>query len=301
MLEKVRLFFKERSFLEVDCPLISSSASVDAHIDLIPCRDSQGETRYLHSSPEYGMKRLLSEGIGNIYQLSHVFRQGEYGQKHNPEFMMAEWYSLDLSFEQLIEQTLDFIRVFLGPLPSSTLSYRQALKQYVNIDYVHTSPEKLVEFLKEQHVEIYPNIIEEGKDALLNLLLALYVEPYLGKGELTTLAYYPSTQAALAQTKQFGEETVAERFEVYYNGVELANGYHELADPDEQLKRFEEANQHRLRLNKQTLPIDYNFINALKMGLPECCGVAVGFDRLLMLRNGVKNISQVIPFDWSNA
>ncbi len=264
MLDKARSFFRERQVREVDCPLISSSASVDLHIDLIPCLDAAGQWRYLHSSPEYGMKRLLAQGMGDIYQLAHVFRQGEYGSRHNPEFMMAEWYRTGFSFQQMIEETLDFIRLFVGPLPSQTISYREAFERYAGIDYVHASREALLAYLEERSVAVYDGILEEGKDALLNQILGTFIEPQLGQNELCALAYYPSTQAALAKTVRRDDgEAVAERFEVYYKGVELANGYHELTDHEEQHRRFEEANVGRRKLKKETLPIDFNFLKAI--------------------------------------
>lgn len=301
MLDSARAFFKTRGILEVDCPLVSASASVDAHIDLIPAIDAMGHTRYLHSSPEYGMKRLLAEGMGDIYQLSHVFRQGEYGVKHNPEFMMAEWYRLEKSFEFLIEETIEFIRLFVGNIPWSLISYRDVFQKYAGIDYLHATEEDLLLFLKENQIETYDTVVAEGKDALLNLILGTLIEPNLGRDELCALAYYPSSQAALAKTKWHGEEKVAERFEVYFRGIELSNGYHELADAEEQRQRLIEANAARKGMGKEALPIDENFLEALKKGLPDCCGVAVGFDRLMMLRHGVKNIKEVIPFDWLNA
>ena len=301
MLARVRSFFNEKRVVEVDCPLVSSSASVDAHIDLIPCLDPSGSYRYLHSSPEYGMKRLLSEGMGDIYQLAHVFRQGDVGRKHNPEFLMAEWYRVGVSFSRMIEETLEFMRLFLGDLPASFISYREALKTYTGIDYVHATPEELFNYIKANQVETYTGLLEEGKDALLNLILGLFVEPHLGKNELTALTHYPSTQAALAQTKKIKDETVAERFEIYYQGVELANGYHELAKAGEQRLRLEEANNQRLNMGKEALPIDENFLKALEKGLPDCCGVAVGVDRLMMLRHKAETISDVIPFNWAQA
>lgn len=301
MLTKARAFFSERGVIEVDCPIISKAASVDAHIDLIPAIDAHGEKRYLHSSPEYAMKRLLAEGIGDCFQLSHVFRQGEYGVKHNPEFMMAEWYRVGMDFKDLIEETIDFIRLFVGPLPYELISYREAILRHTGLDYVNSSNEQLLDYLKSNNVEVYDNILEEGKDALLNLILGIFVEPHLGKGRLCALAYYPSSQAALAKTVQINDEHAAERFEVYLNGIELCNGYHELADASEQTQRLVEANKARQNMNKDILPIDHNFLKALEKGLPDCCGVAVGFDRLMMLRHATSNIADVIPFDWNSA
>ena len=301
MLATARSFFKERGVFEVDCPIITSGASIDAHIDLIPATYSHKEIRYLHSSPEYGMKRLLAEGMGDIYQLSHVFRDGECGFKHNPEFMMAEWYRIGLSFHQMIEETIDFVRLFLGNLPSTVISYREVFQRYAGFDYLKISEGQLINFLQENHIDPYPGILEEGKDALLNLILGSFIEPQLGKEEICALAYYPSSQAALAQIKMHGEELVAERFELYYQGIELSNGYHELVDSKEQRERFISANQERVKLSKKALPIDEYFLKALEKGLPDCCGVAVGFDRLMMLRHKTSHISDVIPFGWASA
>lgn len=300
MFAKARAFFHDRAILEVDCPLITKGACVDAHIDLIPVEAADG-TRYLHSSPEYGMKRLIAEGLGNIYQLNHVFRQGEESPKHNPEFAMAEWYRLDLDFLAMIEETLDFIRLFLGDLPSSLITYRGAFQRYVDIDYVAASCKELKELLISRGCAPYQGIEEEGKDALLNLILGSFIEPHLGKDELCVLAYYPSSQAALAKTVVVEGEAVAERFEIYYKGMELANGYHELTCEREQRRRLEEANRERKSLGKSMLPIDEHFLAALSKGLPACCGVAVGIDRLMMLRHGAKEIGEVMPFGWQTA
>lgn len=297
MLSRSRNFFQARGVFEVDCPAISANASVDAHIDLIPAADG----RYLHSSPEYGMKRLLSEGFGDIYQLSHVYRNGEIGQWHNPEFMMAEWYRISFTFKKIIEETADFIRLFLGELPLRQISYRQAFQDYCEIDPFTTTTEKLLSYINKKNISSYPNIENEDIDALLNLILATEIEPILGENELTALTHYPSSQSALAQKITLDGVETAERFEIYYKGRELCNGYHELCDADEQQRRLIEANSLRKKLGKEPLPIDNLFLKALERGLPDCCGVAVGFDRLMMLRNNVNNISKVIPFDWEHA
>ena len=217
------------------------------------------------------------------------------------EFMMAEWYRNGMEFKDLIEETIDFIRLFVGPLPYELISYREAILRHTGLDYVKSSNEKLLDYLNSNDVEVYDNILEEGKDALLNLILGLFVEPHLGKDKLCALAYYPSSQAALAKTVQIDDEHAAERFEVYLNGIELCNGYHELADASEQHQRLVEANKARQNMKKDILPIDHNFLKALEKGLPDCCGVAVGFDRLMMLRHNTSNIADVIPFDWSTA
>jgi lysyl-tRNA synthetase class 2 len=299
MLARARAFFASRHILEVDCPLLSASASVDAHIDLIKAT-ACGQTHYLHSSPEYGMKRLLSEGIGDIYQLSHVFRDGEQGVKHNPEFMMAEWYRVNFSFKEMIEETLDFVRLFLGNLPGTLISYRDAFKKFAEIDPYEVSGKDLKRRLSNHGIDAV-HATNEDRDSLLNLLLGIIVEPHLGKDELCVLAYYPASQAALAKTCVQEGHKVAERFEIYYQGVELANGYHELADPIEQRQRLLEANQLRKMLGKENLPIDENFLAALEKGLPDCCGVAVGFDRLMMLRHKQKELKSILPFSFPTA
>lgn len=301
MLKKVRDFFFSKNIVEVDCPLLTRYASVDAHIDLIPAFFQGKEKRYLHSSPEYGMKRLLSEGIGNCYQLAHVFRDGEYGHKHNPEFMMAEWYRTDLSFEDFINETVNFIQLFLGDLPKEQISYQQLFINYVKIDPFTASQQDLQAKIRELKIPSYPSLEEEGKDAHLNLILGAFIEPHLGQNSLTVLTSYPPSQAALAKTCFENGHEVACRFEVYHRGYELANGYFELIDPVEQRRRLQAANQERIALGKEEYPIDEDFLAALEKGVPRSCGVAVGFDRLMMLRHRTKTIQEVLPFGWANA
>ncbi len=301
MLATARMFLMERNVCEVDCPILSKYASIDAHIDLIPARYHGRENCYMHSSPEYGMKRLLASGMGDIFQLSHVFRDGESGSRHNPEFMMIEWYRLGMAFEEMMQETLEFIRLFLEPLPHRVISYREAVKKYAGIDYLHVSRDELAQYMMAKGIAARDTLDDEDKDSLLNIILGTLVEPQLGQNELTVLTFYPSTQAALAQTRNNQDELVSERFEIYYKGMELCNGYHELADPVEQRQRLIEENQQRLDLGKEALPIDENFLSALEEGLPDCCGVAVGFDRLMMLKHKRNTISDVIPFSWHNA
>lgn len=302
MLSKARRFFFDREILEVDCPILSPYASVDEHIDLISATYAGKEKRYMHSSPEYGMKRLISAGMGDIYQLSHVFRDGEYGLKHNPEFTMAEWYRLGFTFEQMIAETVDFIRLFLGDLPYRCMTYKEMFLHYTKIDYTKATLDELLTYIHYSGMDQIHATAGEDKDGLLNIILGLIIEPQLGKDELFVLTHYPASQAALAQTVMHGEEQVAERFEVYYKGVELCNGYHELANAEEQRDRFIEANHKRVNiLGKEALPIDENFLQALQKGLPECCGVAVGVDRLMMLRHQKLSLADVIPFEWRQA
>jgi lysyl-tRNA synthetase class 2 len=295
--EKVRHFFSSRNVLEVDCPAMTSGAPVDLHIDLFKTADSS--PRYLHSSPEYCMKRLLAEGIGDIYQLGHVYRSGEVGSRHNPEFTMAEWYRVGFSFAEMMEETAAFVKLFLGDLPVEFISYRDALMKYVGIDYTTASEDDLYALILAKGIPHYDGIRQEGKDALLNVLLATLVEPNLGRGCMTLLGHYPSSQAALARVVMDRGVPVAERFEIYVEGIELANGYHELTDAKEQRLRFEQANRDRIAHGKEPLPIDEFFLQALADGIPDCSGVAVGVDRLMLLRHKKTELSAVVPFDWT--
>lgn len=297
LLKKARAFFDTRGVLEVDCPALSQAASVDAHIDLVNClvMDKQA---YLHSSPEYGMKRLLALGIGDIYQLSHVFRDGECGRKHNPEFMMCEWYRVGFSYDALMEETCDFISLFVGDLPRETLSYQEAFLRHAGLDPFKAEIAELEQFIKNNGHEVNFDPVKDSKDDRLSYILSTFIEPNLGVGGLTILPYFPPSQAALAQVRQIGQNLVAERFEVFCNGLELANGYHELQDAKEQRKRLQEANQLREQLGKKSLPVDERFLAALETGLPDSCGVAVGFDRLMMLHCNATHLSDVLSWDW---
>ena len=301
MLKKARSFFDQKNILEVDCPILTQGASVDLHIELFSLTDQNGQKRFLHSSPEYGMKRLLAEGIGDIFQLSHVFRREEEGAKHQPEFTLAEWYRLGYTLESMMEETVEFIRLFLGPLPYQIISYREAFLRYSGIDYVKASEQELFNYIQKNNLACYPSIKEEGKDALLNLILGSVIEPLLGKESLDVICDYPASQAALAKKKWQLDEEVAQRFEVYFQGVELANGYYELLDSQEQRNRFDQTNILRRHFHKEALTIDEKFLAALEKGIPDCCGVAVGFDRLLMLRLKTTLLSEVVSWSWSEA
>jgi len=295
MFAKARAFFSERGVLEVDCPIMSSVASVDTHIDLIKAYGASSKVHYLHSSPEYGMKKLLAEGIGDIYQLSHVFRDNESSLRHHPEFTMVEWYRIGISYSAMMQETVTFIREFLGNLPSSELTYREAFIEYAGIDYLKEDEDTLLRFLQEREIPLYEKIEEEGKDGLLNLIFATLVQSELGHGSICVLKDFPPSQAMLSKILHRDEESVAERFEIFYQGLELANGYHELSNAKEQMERLVVANQDRATLGKETYPIDVEFIQALEKGLPDCCGVSVGFDRLMMLRHKEEDIANVLP------
>lgn len=301
MLSSVRAFFATKKVLEVDCPILCQGAPIDLHIEVMTLLLKDGTKRFLHTSPEYGMKRLLSLGLSDIYQLSHVFRESEIGPLHNPEFTMIEWYRSALDFETFIQESLELLHLFLGNLPLHRISYSEALQTYTGIEYLQAKPESLKAYLTEQGHSL-SSASNWDKDSLLNLIMTYHVEPHLGKEEIILIYDYPASQSALARLKvsEKGEQ-VAERFEFYYKGIELGNGYHELTDPIEQKARLLQCQQDRTSQNKDPFLIDHELIKALEAGLPDCYGIAIGFDRLMMLRHQAKHIADVIPFAWDLA
>jgi lysyl-tRNA synthetase class 2 len=295
MFQQVRAFFAQRDVLEVDTPILSHGAPIATHIDLMSI-DLLNEKLYLHSSPEYAMKRLLAEGSGDIYQLSHVFRSEEAGRLHNPEFTMIEWYRVGATFEYLIEETLELIRVFLGNIPLQIHTYVEVFKHYAGVDPRTATASDLKTLAEKQALPLTSDASSWDKETLLHFILAFHVEPQLTG--LHVIRDFPPSQAALAKLSQTEEGLVAERFEAYFNGIELANGFNELTDPIEQRERFINDNLERQRRGKEALPIDEYFLSALEQGLPDSCGVAVGFDRLLMLQLKKKSLKEILTFSW---
>lgn len=276
MLSSVRAFFAKRELIEVDTPLLTSYSSIDTHIDPITA-----EKRFLITSPEYAMKRLVSEGMTDIYQLSHVFRRGEQSSKHNPEFTMIEWYRSSMEYELFLKEVIDLIFLFVEKREIERLSFKKALQR--------ANPSLL-----PQEAASWDRATQR------DFLFATQVEPTLGKNGLTVIEDFPPECAALSQIKLINHEPVAERFEIYIDGLELANGYHELNKADEQQQRFETALAERALLGKPPLAIDPYFLEALSQPWPDLHGVAVGFDRLMMLRHKNPSIKAVLPFDWSS-
>lgn len=280
MLAQARSFFHERDILEVDCPHLVSFPSLDRHIDLFQVED----IGFLHSSPEYAMKKVLTLYKKDIYQLGHVFRKEEGGNYHLKEFTMAEWYRIHFSFSQMMEETISFISLFLGNFKVEKISYKEAFSLYTDLDPFSCSVEKLQQFVAKNQIECSLS----KKDDLLDLILAYFIEPKLGNGIFTILYDYPKNQAALAKIK--GE--VANRFEIYFKGVELANGYEEENNPDLIRKRMIDVNQERISYMQKPLPIDEAFLQEIAH-MPPCCGVSVGFDRLMMLRRNKQTIQEI--------
>lgn len=284
MLAEARAFFAKRNVIEIDCGALVRCPPIDSNIDCIGVDQDQG---FLHTSPEYALKRLLSEGVGDCYFLGHVYRKGELGHLHNPEFTMVEWYRLNISFADMIQETCEFLFLFFGEKPIRMLGYREAFETYVGIDYTKATLAELQKLCNSNW----------ARDTCIYYLITHQIEPKLGQGELTVLTDFPPHEAALACVKMKNGELVAERYEIYHEGVELTNGYHELADAAELRARFVQKNGERIADGKAPYALDEKFLSALKT-LPDCCGVALGFDRAMMLRHKLKSIKPVIPFAW---
>ena len=301
MLARAREFFAARSVMEVDTPLLGEGLVVEAHIDPIPClvRTGSGAAvqRHLLTSPEGPMKRLLARGSGPIYQFAHAFRDGEVGRRHALEFTMLEWYRPGFDHSELMAEVAALVQTLLpryGDQQFVQRTYQQVFLDSCSIDPFATSIDELRAACERLAVPMPANFASGSIDDALDLLLVSHIEPTLGTTAPTFVHEYPASQAALAQihTASTGHR-VAQRFELYIDGLELANGYHELADAAEQRLRFEAANQTRLLSGRTALPIDEPLLCALQNNFPACAGVALGFDRLLMLATGANHIYQV--------
>jgi lysyl-tRNA synthetase class 2 len=294
VLAATRRFFDERGVLEVETPALSAAAVTDLHLHSVACRLDLDDRRprYLQTSPEYAMKRLLAAGSGAIYQICKVFRDGERGRRHNPEFTMLEWYRPGFDHHRLMDEVDELLQAVLGVAAGERISYADAFRRHAGVDPHAASDGELRSRVAALGVA---GVEELDRDDLLNLLLSHVVEPRLGAGRPSFLFDYPASQAALARVRA-GDPPVAERFEVFLDGLELANGFHELADPGEQRRRFEADLDERRRRGLPEVAIDERLLAALASGLPDCAGVALGVDRLVMLKIGFRDIADVIAF-----
>ncbi|HMO15828.1 MAG TPA: EF-P lysine aminoacylase EpmA [Pirellulaceae bacterium] len=287
---KVRQYFDGLGFLEVQTPILCRDTVVDRYIDPLTVQvDVQGqgnEQFYMQTSPEFCMKRLLVHGAQAIYALTPVFRAGETGAKHNIEFTMLEWYRVGDNYQAGMDLVDDFAQKMLQRPPATRLSYRETFIRFAGVDPFHVPHE-----LRQDQV---------AWDEVLNQLMADKIEPALQSLSTVILYDWPANQAALARTRMVNESNhtyeVAERFELYVDGVELANGYHELTDPNELVRRNQANNQLRALSGRALLPVNSRLLEAMRLGLPPCSGTALGFERLLMVATGCDRISQVTLF-----
>jgi elongation factor P--(R)-beta-lysine ligase len=299
MLRAAREYFTATRALEVDTPTLSSAAVTDVHLASVAAT-SLGRNTFLHTSPEYAMKRLLAAGCGDIWQICKVYRDGESGRSHNPEFTLIEWYRLGMDHHALMSDVERVIGAMLPPSHASDrserLTYREAIQLHAGIDPFEDPLAVLIARLESAGIEV-PQDVKNDRDACLDLIMAILVGPQLGHDRLTFIYDYPASQAALAQIRG----PVASRFEAYMSGLELCNGFHELANSAEQRGRFERDLAERARRGLPPMPIDERFLAALDHGLPECSGVALGFDRLVMCATGADHIDAVLAFPFDRA
>lgn len=301
LLQKIRAFFAARQVLEVETPALSQAGATDRNLASFGVNGSAGALLYLHTSPEFPMKRLLAAGYGDVWQLCKVFRYGELGRQHNPEFSLLEWYRVGFDHHRLMREVAELLAVLLPALasPPEYLTYREAFQRYAGLDAFAADGRTCMAALRGAG-RVPPAEDELDRDGWLDLVAGELVYPELGHGRLVFLCDYPASQAALARIRP-DEPPVAERFEAFFNGRELANGYHELADGAEQAARFAADRTYRRAHGLTDVPADANLVAALTHGLPDCAGVAVGFDRVVMLAAQASSISEVIAFPFDRA
>lgn len=296
MLSRARDFFAEHRVLEVETASLSVAAASDPQIESIAARLQVRPEQdfFLHTSPEFAMKRLLCAGWPDIYQICRVFRDGEIGPRHQPEFTMVEWYRRGVSMDEMMQHTVAFIARILdrheGLEQAHYLSYTEAFRQHAGVDPVKSPMVDLID--AAQADSQLRRAIGDDRNAWLDLLLNSTVAPAFDKHSLTVLHHYPAPQAALARLCPDNSE-LADRFEIFHGEAELANGYFELGDAAEQQRRCASDQTARRRSGKTERPLDLEFLAALHSGLPACCGVAVGFDRLVMVNTGATELQQV--------
>ncbi len=327
VLSFVREFFKGSGYWEVETPTLSADIVVDVHLEPFVTQwhengDSGNAPRsyFLQTSPEFGMKRMLADGAQAIFQIAKAFRNGEVGRLHNPEFTMVEWYRVGDSYHQQMDFTEQLVRAVFEKTASLQLAshveqdnirhfddtsfgcvtYDEAFRRESGTPVLNGTAAELVRLAEEHKVVVPAGIDADDRDAILNLLLAELVSPRLGVGSPEFLIDYPASQAALAQIRN-SDPPVAERFELFCDGIELCNGYQELTDADELRRRIADQNRQRAALGRSELPVDNHLLSAMKAGLPICSGVALGFDRLLMLALGAESVSEVMAFPFDRA
>ncbi|MBO0214650.1 elongation factor P--(R)-beta-lysine ligase [Vibrio sp. Vb2880] len=304
LLSRIRQFFAARDVLEVDTPAMSHATVTDVHLHTFQTQfvgPGYATGRHLHlmTSPEFHMKRLLAAGSGSIYQMAKAFRNEENGRYHNPEFTMLEWYRVGFDHHDLMDEMDALLQMTLQTGASERLTYQQAFLTVLGVCPLEGSMAEL----KQAAASLGLSDIAEpetDRDTLLQLLFSMGVEGNIGQHVPAFVYDFPASQAALAKINP-NDARVADRFEVYFRGIELANGFHELDNPREQLARFEADNAKRIDMGLAPQPIDYHLIAALEAGLPACAGVALGIDRLIMLALGEDHIDKVTAFPFPRA
>ena len=310
LLEQTRAFFRDREVLEVETPQLSTAGTTEVHLHSFcaaPATPSGGRgepARWLQTSPELAMKRLLAAGSGSIYQFARCFRAGEAGSRHNPEFTLLEWYRPGWDHHELMVEVVALLETLLPERltePAETSSYRTLFADHLGVDPATESIAVLRERARRHLGPSEDASASLDRDDLLGLLLTHEIEARLPGDRVTLVTDFPASQASLARIVGTGEEAVAERFEAFIGPIELANGFHELLDGGEQRRRFDADLEIRRQMGLSEPPIDERFLAALDAGLPPCAGVALGFDRLAMLATGAHSIEEVLAFPWDRA
>jgi lysyl-tRNA synthetase class 2 len=302
LLATVREFFAVRGFLEVETPILSADTVVDRHLDPFPVviGGEPPSVYWLQTSPEFAMKRLLAAGATAIFQIARVFRREELGNLHNPEFTMVEWYRAGDGLSSAVQLLDDLCDIVLNRGRSELLTYGEAFQRYALLDPHQADTAALVSAARRAGISAPETLAETDRDGWLDLWLVERIQPHLGTTRPVILYDFPASQAALAQIRP-GPPAVAERFELYVSGVELANGYHELTDPAELRRRNAAVNAQRRADGKPPMPEESRLLAAMEAGLPDSTGVALGFDRLAMVALGAKDLREVIAFPFDCA
>jgi lysyl-tRNA synthetase class 2 len=301
LLHRARAYFASTGALEVETPVMVGAAVTDVHLETLEVRRADGtRAGFLQTSPEYAMKRLLCAGAPDLFQIARVFREGERGRNHNPEFTLVEWYRLGRDHRALMQDVEALLRALLEPLrsigPTRVVTYTEAFQAALRCDPFEATPGELEACLRERGTDV-PATLDGDRDGLLDLAMASHVAPGFAEDRLTFVHDFPASQAALARVRG----PVASRFEAFWGALELANGFHELGDAAEQSRRFAADLDDRARRGQPRLAPDERFLAALAVGLPSCAGVAVGFDRVAMIAAGASRIDEVIAFPVERA
>jgi len=299
----IRAFFLEKGVLEVETPIFSQAGNPDPTIqsllaDFRAFGSEKSLLRYAQTSPEFAMKRLIADGIGPIYQICKVFRLGEVGRLHNPEFSMLEWYRPDFTYMQLMDEIEELLQVLGISDTCKRISFSELFDRYLALDIMVASSEQLKLCAVQNGLEVVG--LDDDYNDWCNLLLSHIIEPKLKDLGAVFVYDYPQSQAALANIR-LEPYSVAERFELYIDGIEIANGYQELTDAAEYRRRFQAENNQREKMGFNEIALDENLLNALSDGLPNCAGVAFGLDRLLISFLGFKSLHDVLSFDFKQA
>lgn len=307
VLYQVREFFRKKAVLEVETPVLGRVASTDPALESFVCQGgNQSGDFFLQTSPEFAMKRLLANGLGDIYQISKAFRASETGRWHNPEFTLLEWYRTNWSYQALIDECIELIRqvALNGHTVNAInqLTYQALFEGFTGLNPHTADQPSLAAYLRDQAVAVSFDLSGTSKDLCLQLILSHLIEPGFEPDVLTIVTDYPASQAALARLRRHETAqqhySVAERFEIYWGSLELANGFQELTNAKEQARRFAADNEVRVQQELPVVPADQYLIAALAAGMPDCAGVAMGLDRLIACVMGVDSISNVVSFDF---